>query len=162
MTADDDAAGEISPDTSVAGGDVIGREDIALLNGQAVERAGAFARLAGSALIVVGSIGVVAWSWLTVRRWVTVDDFEGFSNGFEGQGPDVSLVDRLDLVANYVPLLVYGAVATGVGCALRLLADYTVARTGGSLSGFVVGDPVPADDPDPVEVEPFAQAGPPR
>jgi len=44
--------------------------------------------------------------------------------------------------------------------ALRLMADYTVARTGGSLSRFETGDPVPAggliDDPEPVEVDPFA------
>jgi hypothetical protein len=157
MKADEDEAGEIEPETPVAGGaDTISGGDIALLNGQAVERAGAFARLAGSALIIVGAVGVAAWLWLTVRRWQTIDDFEGFSNGFEGKGPDVSFAERVDAVASYLPVVVYGAVAIGVGVGLRLMADYTVARTGGSLSGFLVGDLVPADDPDPIEVEPVA------
>jgi hypothetical protein len=31
-------------------------------------------------------------------------------------------------------------VAVGVGLGLRLFADYSVARTGGSLTGFEPGD----------------------
>lgn len=147
--------------TADGGEDTIGSEDIAWLNGRAVERAGAFTRLAGTALIVVGAIGVATWLWLTVRQLHAIDDADSFGSGDFGTGTsDFSFADRLDLVANFVPVLLYAAVAAGVGSALRLVADYTVARTDGSISGFAVGDPVPAgglaDDHNPVEVDPFA------
>jgi hypothetical protein len=169
MTAGDSTQGTQSTDSTGAdgtegnaddssNGDTIESEDITWLNGRAVERAGAFTRLAGVALVVAGAIGVAAWLWLTVRQQQAMDDVGG--GEFGAVSVDVSLVDRIDAVVGYVPILIYGSLAVGAGLALRLIADYTVARTGGSLSGFAAGDPVPdgglVNDPQPVEVDPFA------
>ena len=141
-----------------ADADTIGAEDVAWLNGRAVERAGAFTRLAGMALIVAGALGVAAWLWITVRQQQMIDDADGGRFAF-GDG-EPSLVDRIDALVDYLIFLPWGALTVGAGFGLRLAADYTAARTGGSLTRFTVGDPVPdgglANDPQPVEVDPFA------
>jgi hypothetical protein len=55
------------------------------------------------------------------------------------------------------------AIAAGAAFALRLMADCTVARTGGSLSGFAPGAAVPAggliDDPAPSKSTPSPDSG---
>jgi hypothetical protein len=155
MTAGDSDSGGDN-----GGSATIEAADITVLNGRMVERAGAFARLAGVGLIVVGALGVLAWVWVVVRQQLMIDDDTPSPFGFGGE--DLSLVDRLDAFSQYVVYLVWSALAVAAGFGLRLAADFAVARTGGSLTGFLVGDPVPegglVGDPDPVplEVDPFA------
>ena len=59
----------------------------------------------------------------------------------------VSLSERIDAVADSVMLLVTAALAVAAGYGVRLVAEYTVARTGGSLTAFDVGDQVPEGSP---------------
>ena len=66
-----------------------------------------------------------------------------FGAGSTGLG----LVDRVDIVVADVIFLLYAAFVVGVGVALRLAADYTVAGVGGSLTGFEPGDEL-ATEPD--------------
>jgi hypothetical protein len=134
----------------------IGPDDIVHLNRRTVERTGATARLAGTALVVVGAVGVAAWLWLTVRQQMTLDD-DGGGPFRTGRFGETSLTDRLDTAVTTIGLLLSGAIAVVAGLAVRLLADYTIARTGGSLTGFSVGDPVPTgglvgDQPEPIEL----------
>jgi hypothetical protein len=137
MTADGDTSDTLAADSSTITGD-----DITRLNGRSVERAGAFTRLAGTALIVAGGVGVLAWLWLTVRQQQALND-TGSGDGFEFGSSEVSFANRIDALAGYVSLLLSAVLALGVGLGLRLVAEYSVARTGGSLTGFATGDPVP-------------------
>jgi hypothetical protein len=163
MTADSTAGNDGNDD--IRGNDDIGddegssaieADDVAWLNTRAVERAGAFTRLAGTALVVVGVLGAATWAWLTVRQQQRLDDVGG---QFELRGADPSLTDRIDAFAEFVLFLVWAGLAVGAGVGLRLAAHYTVVRAGGSVTGFAVGDPVPdgglANDPQTIEVDPF-------
>lgn len=139
-------------DTTLTAGDIVA------LNGQAVARAAAFVRLAGTALVVAGAIGGAGWLWATYRQQVLVDDagditssmiVEQADEGGMASPPatffetfDVSLVERIDMVAGGLGLAVIAVLAAATGLGLRLAADYTVARTGGSLTGYQPGDQV--------------------
>jgi hypothetical protein len=129
--------------------DRITAEDVAFLNRQAVARAGAFGRLSGTGLVAVGAVAALAWLWFTIRQQQMMDDGAGGSDPF-GSAPEVTFADRLDMFTNGISLLVFAGLAAGGGLGLRLLADYTVARVGGSLTGFEPGDQAPA----PLESEP--------
>jgi hypothetical protein len=117
-------------------------DDITGLNRQAVARTAAFTRLAGTALVVAGAIATAAWLYLVVRQQQIVDDGEMFSPSLAVLSEDVSFAQRVDLLASQVTLGIWAVVAVGVGLGLRLVADYSVARTGGSLTGYEVGDRV--------------------
>jgi hypothetical protein len=128
---------------------IITADDIAALNRAAVARAAALARLAGSVLVVIGAVGVAAWLWLVARRLGVAGD-NPFAGVFFTYGDfefDLSFADRLDLVADAFPNLLWAAGAAGLGFGLRLVADYAVARTGGTLTGFEVGDQLAGDEP---------------
>jgi hypothetical protein len=132
--------------------DVITTEDVAWLNGRVVARSARNARLVGSVLIAVGVVGVVLNLWLNWRyqdRLEADSPTELTSSLGPPQDPDVSLGDRLDLFAQLYSLVV-PVMAIGLGLGLQLVADYAVARTGGSLGTVAVGDRVPMgpDDED--------------
>jgi hypothetical protein len=135
-------ADDMTADDGTAESSTITGEDVTWLNGRSVERAGAFTRLAGTVVIVAGGVGLLAWLWLTVRQQQALND-AGSGDGFDFGSSEVTFANRIDALAGYVSLLISAALAVGVGLALRLVAEYTVARTGGSVTGFVAGDPVP-------------------
>jgi hypothetical protein len=138
MTASDENEIEIL----TADSEILTADDIGGLNQQAVVRAAAFTRLAGTALVIAGAIATAAWLWLVVRQQQLVDDNGTFSTSVAVLDEDVSFVQRIDLFAGQVTLGIWAIVALGVGLGLRLVADYSVARTGGSLTGFEAGDRV--------------------
>lgn len=114
---------------SVTGADVAG------LNRAVVARAAHLARLAGTGLLIVAGLGALAWAWLTLRGLGAIGDSFDF-------GDDLGLDERVDFVAGYMSLLLYSGLAAGVGVGLRLGADLSVARTGGSLTGVEAGEPL--------------------
>lgn len=122
--------------------------DIATMNRVAIVRAAAFTRIVGSAMIVVGLMGTATWLWLTVRTQQRLQaSLFGFDVPIGAPEPtEPSLLDRLDAVPPTAVLLLLAVMALGAGTLLRLVADYAVARTGGSLTGFEVGDVLPPDD----------------
>lgn len=130
--------------------DSIGAEDIERLNRLAIARTRGLARLVGTALMIIGAIGVVGWLWYTVRQQQELNDLT--SSEF-GEGDDLSLAERIDSVVGVLPFLLYAAVPLGGGIGLWLLGDYAVARTGGSLSSYQAGDPVPGE-PSPDDDQP--------
>jgi hypothetical protein len=112
--------------------------DVAGLNQPVVARAAKLTHRAGAALVVVGALGVLAWAWITLRGLGLLgDSFAGF-----GDTPDFSFDDRVDLIAGYFSVLLYASLVAGAGLGLRLLADYAVTRTGGSLTGVQEGEPL--------------------
>jgi hypothetical protein len=123
--------------------DIVTDADVVMMNGIAIARSAAFARVAGTVLVAVGVVAAAAWVWLIFRTQAQIDDG---SVVFADTSREVSLADRLDIAAGYVSLLVWAALAGGAGLGLRAIADYLVARTGGSLTGFVAGDVLPPDD----------------
>jgi hypothetical protein len=131
--------------TMTAGGtdDIVTTEDVVVLNRAVVARAAVFARMAGTVMLVVAGIALAAWVWVLVRQQQAAED----SLVFVPTGDDLTVGQRVDLFVNTLAYLVYAAVTGGVGIGLRLLSDYAVARTGGSLTGFEPGDTLP--DPDP-------------
>lgn len=141
MTGIDDG-GSTGGSASATARDTVTADDIATTNGMMVARSAAFARLAGTVLIVVGSIGAVAWAWFVVR---TQQHLYGalVPGAFDVDPSSPSLLDRLDAVPGTVVLLMSAALAVGLGVLLRLGADYVVVRTGGSLTGYQVGDELP-------------------
>jgi hypothetical protein len=131
--------------------DTVTAADIATTNAMMVARAASFARIAGTALVVVGTIGALAWAWLTVRIQQRLSGVP-MSSAFDGldlDSPSPSLLVRSDAVSGTATLLMGVALAVGLGVFFRLSADYAVARTGGSLTGYQVGDELPAAAADP-------------
>ncbi|HEX6419590.1 MAG TPA: hypothetical protein VFZ77_13910 [Acidimicrobiales bacterium] len=120
-------------------GDTVTPGDIVGMNGMAVARTAAFTRIAGSALVGVGAVGAAAWLWVVVRAQSGLSELGA---SIFGQPRDLSLAARVDVIAGAAGLLVSAALTAGAGLALRLAADYAVARTGGSVTGFQVGDPL--------------------
>lgn len=130
---------------SEVGDDRVTESDVAVLNRAMVERAASFTRIAGTVLVVAGALGIAAALWVIVREQQQIG---GFSSGFESGTEDVSLLDRIDLISARFGALLLPVLVGGAGLALRLMADYVVGRSGGSLTGFDVGDEFPADDDD--------------
>lgn len=135
--------------------DVITTEDVAWLNGRLVARSARNVRTAGTVLMAVGVVGAVLVLWLHYRYQDQLESDSGtdLSSSF---GPpeqqDVDWMERVDLFAQLYRLEL-PALAVGLGLGLHLVADYAVARTGGSVGVVAVGDPVPAgpDDEDDEE-----------
>jgi hypothetical protein len=118
--------------------DTVTAADISRLNQAGVTRAANLARLAGTGLLIVGGIGLLAWAWATLRGLGLLgDSYEDYSDD-----PGFGFDDRIDLLASYTIVLACASLAAGLGVALRLAANYTVARTGGSLTGPRAGDPL--------------------
>jgi hypothetical protein len=122
---------------------VITEEDVDALNRASIARAAAFVRIAGSALVVVGAVGCLAWLWNVIRAQQQVSTSLRFALGGPGAPIEVDLVDRLDLFVSVIALLITSALAAGFGLLLRLVADFLVMRSGGTLTGFEPGDVVP-------------------
>jgi hypothetical protein len=138
--------------------DILTADDITGLNRQAVVRAAAFTRLAGAALVIAGLVAIVAWGWILVRDQLRLDDFDAIDSlgsmavesPVDGSGPlfdfesafDVSFADRVDVLLGRLGFALTAVVAVGIGLGLRLFADYSVARTGGTLTGYQPGDQV--------------------
>ena len=142
------------------GDDVVTASDIAALNAAAVARAAAFARIAGTVLVVAGLVGVAAWLWMAARSQQYLDDDGG---GFSAVGfvqDDPSWLDRLDVLSTTITLGVSAVLAVGAGVLMRLAADYAVARTGGSLTGFQVGDAMPPESAEPADGDHAAWTAP--
>jgi hypothetical protein len=119
--------------------DTVTGADVAGLNQAVVARAANLARLVGTGLLVVAGLGAVAWAWITLRGLGLLgDSFLGFGRSPSGPGLD----DQLDVVVGYMSLLLYSSLVAGTGLGLRLAADYTVTRTGGSLTGLQAGEPL--------------------
>ena len=119
--------------------DTVTAADVSGLNQAVVTRAANLARLTGTGLLVVAGLGVLSWAWVTLR---SLDLLVGASSTEFDDAAEFGIADRIDLVAGYFVLLIFASVAAGLGVALRLAADYTVARTGGSLTGAQAGEPL--------------------
>jgi hypothetical protein len=132
--------------TVTVGPDRVTAQDVRNLNRASVERAAAIARLAGTAIICIGLVILLAWGWLLVRSQMNL---EGgfFSFSFDGEPEDPGFKERLDAFASFTTVLAEAAVVTALGVGLRLLADYAQTRVGGTVTGFVEGDAF-GDDPD--------------
>jgi hypothetical protein len=135
--------------TEADGGDIVTADDVAALNRATVTRAAAFVRMAGTALVVAGVVFLTAWAWVVVRQQQRLDDEMVFT-GVSEVGPEdgVSMQERIDVLTTSLSLLFFGALLVAVGLASRLLADHTVARAGGTLTGYEAGDVVTTEGPD--------------
>jgi len=118
--------------------DTVSSVDVDGLNQAVVARGADLARKVGTGLLVVAGFGVLAWAWNTLRGLALIGD-EGY---FGLPKDELDFASRVDTVAGFLPLLIYSSLAAGLGVALRLVADYTVVRTGGSLTGVQAGEPL--------------------
>ncbi|HEY7072144.1 MAG TPA: hypothetical protein VH479_18595 [Acidimicrobiales bacterium] len=133
--------------------DTVTAADVSGRNQVVVARAANLARRVGTGLLVVAALGVTAWAWITLRGLGLLgDSFLGFGRSPSGPGLD----DQLDVVVGYMSLLLYSSLVAGTGFGLRLAADYTVSRTGGSLTGLQAGEPLSTDRR---RISPFADGG---
>jgi hypothetical protein len=124
-------------------------DDVAGLNRSAVTRAAFFARWVGTVLVIGGVILLAAAVWTSVRLQQRLDERSGSAiGGLETDADDPTLLDRTDVFAQGLINWTLPALVIGGGLGLRLFADYSMARTGGSISGFEPGDPVPGGDED--------------
>jgi hypothetical protein len=121
--------------------DVITADDVAGLNRTAVTRSAALTRIAGTALIVVGVVALAAAIWVSVR---TQQHLDGRYNFDETDSP--SFLDRVDAFSQTFSVWSLAGLALAGGVVLRLFADYAVARSGGSITGYEPGDRLPGDD----------------
>ena len=86
----------------------------------------------GSQFALVGVLGAVGWLWMQIRNQQRLDDF--------GNDGAVTGVSRVDLLLGSVGGLWLPGLGIAGGLALRMLADFTQTRVGGSITGFVEGD----------------------
>jgi hypothetical protein len=115
--------------------------DVEVLNTNAVSRTAALARSAGTTLVAIGGVGLLSWLWLVYRSQDQAGRYDLSPVPGSGLGAeDPTLADRLELLANYTTTLVFAVAVAGLGVLLRLAADYAVARTGGSVTGYRAGD----------------------
>jgi hypothetical protein len=133
-------------------GEVRTTDDVADLNIQSVARSGVILRLVGTMLVVAGAVGVIAWLWLEVRTQQRITSGPLSFNAANGTATGLDLADRIDAFTDSISSLLLSTLVVGVGVASRLVADYAIARSGGSLTGFNAGDTVTdheltADDP---------------
>jgi hypothetical protein len=132
----------VSPDSP----DVITADDVAGLNRTAVARSAALTRIAGTVLLAIGVVALASAVFLSVRHQQRLDDRGDFVSDFDTEADGPSMLDRVDLFTQTFPNWALAGLALGGGMVLRLLADYAVARTGGSITGYEPGDRLPGDD----------------
>ena len=118
--------------------------DIAGMNRKFVTRAAAFARRAGACIVILGALALAAWGWNTVRFQQQLGDSCSDSSplGIVDGGDCVGALRRTDALAAGFSTAALAAATIGIGFTMRLLADYSDARTGGSISGFQPGDQI--------------------
>lgn len=127
--------------------DVITADDVAGLNRTAVTRTAALTRLAGSALVVIGVVALASAIFFSVRQQQRLDDGVYFGTDFDARDRDApSFLDRVDVFTQTFSQWALAGLALAGGLVLRLFADYAVARTGGSITGYEPGDQLPGDD----------------
>jgi hypothetical protein len=126
--------------------DVLTAEDVRDLNRLSVERAAAFVRIAGSVLVGVGAAGVAAWLWTAVRAQQELLPAGTFTFSDSLPSRSASWVDRVDVLAPYLGLLVTAVAVAGFGLLFRLAADFAVDRVGGTTTGFAAGDRLEESD----------------
>jgi len=120
--------------------------DVRALNRASIERSAVIARIAGTLAIAVAVIVAAGWLWQTVRLQQRAG---GDFTVFDGSSTDIEFVDRVDVFIASLGLLGTAALVAGLGFGLRLVADYMQDRAGGTVTGFVAGDPLPlVDDAD--------------
>lgn len=122
--------------------DSVTATDIDRLNRTAVARGAQVARRAGTALLVLASIILLGWLWAFLRQQGLLGGGDEGPFRFESH-PDASA--RVDLTVSTISFLASAGILMGLGCGLRLIADYAAARTGGSLVGVQVGDLIPPE-----------------
>ena len=130
-------------------------EDVVAMNRASVERSAYLARLGGSVLVVVGVLATLGWLWAQIRNQQRFDDFRDSAVlGVLSINSSIrsSETTRVDLLMASLGGLWLPGLAVAGGLTLRMLADFTLTRVGGSITGFVVGDVLDvelfADEPD--------------
>ena len=118
-------------------------DDVAEINRATLGRTASVSRHVGTALIVLAAVGVAAWLWVLARQQQLLGGGDGSSGFFGSPEGDVSVTERVDLFASSIGFLLNAAMVAGLGLALRLVAEYLLARSGVSLSGLDVGEPWP-------------------
>jgi hypothetical protein len=93
--------------------------DIASLNRAAVERTATIARLAGTALVIIGAVGAVAWVWVALRTQDRASSLD-LTFGGEAMSKDLPLADRIDLFTGSLGLLLTASTVMGIGLFARL------------------------------------------
>lgn len=117
-------------------------DDVALANRTVLTRASVVARIAGIVVIVIGVVGFAAWLWLVVRTQQQLNQTRGVDQ-FGQPAPPAGFRDRIDQSVGTVEIMLWATLTIGGGFALRLLGQHSLARSGGSLTGYEVGDAVP-------------------
>src|SRR5258708_39007430 len=74
-------------------------EDISALNDESIARSAAILRLVGSALVVAGAIGALAWLWFEVRTQQRISNSPLELNVNRAAGGGLDVVDRIDVFA---------------------------------------------------------------
>lgn len=123
-------------------GSTVTPDDVAGSNEALIQRTAYFAQLVGTGLVAVAAVGALAWLYVAARQQLNASDFT--FGGNDGTDP-VSLGERLNLFASAFGYLMQAALVLAIGVAIRLLAQWATARTGGSLTGFQPGDPFPGE-----------------
>jgi len=131
--------------------ELVTSEDIEELNRLSVARAAAFTRMGGAVLLAMSALGLVGWLWVVIR---TQQQSALFRFGNPGGSPD--LLDRVSLLTTSLDGLLTSVLVGGVGLVMRLLADLAQTLTGGTVTGFQVGDVIPSAVVMEVVLEPDA------
>jgi hypothetical protein len=124
---------------------ILTADDVAALNRNAVTRSAWIVRTAGVVLVVVGVVGFAGWVWFEVRLQQQLGGPRSSVTGGGLGQPNVDLVDRIDAFTQALTPGLIAAIVAGFGFAMRAMADYSVARVGGTLTAFVEGDEMVLD-----------------
>ena len=93
-------------------------EDVAFLNQEAMRDLAVRGRGVGTGVMIVSTIGALAWLWVTIRTQQHLQGRGTFTIGGTNAIGDASLSDRIDAIAGTMGALVLSALTFGIGVAL--------------------------------------------
>lgn len=138
----------------VADVDRLDAADVVDLNRAAIARSAALARLTGSILIAIGAVGLALAVYVNVRAQLQLGESLGTFGTIDGPiAPGPSLNERISTLANGIAVVLEGVAMITFGLLLRMLADYVLARSGASITGYLPGDEAPPPPPTDAEDE---------
>jgi hypothetical protein len=103
--------------------ETVDRDDVAWFNRESMRDLAVRGRLAGTLMVGVGVVGVIAWIWLAARSQQHLQG-RTFALGSVANSASASFTDRIDALTSTLGFLIYSVLVGGLGVGLSLAAGH--------------------------------------